>query len=114
MHELSLMESVLDAVRKSAEQNNITRVEKITLVVGKLSMALPESLKFAFEALTDEELFAGAALEIEERDIVCLCEDCGSQFNVDEDCSFECSHCGGKQVRIVSGRELYIDSYEGE
>lgn len=44
------------------------RVERIKLVVGKLSMALPDSLQFAFEAIkAGEELFRQADLEIEEK-----------------------------------------------
>lgn len=114
MHELSIMEGVLDAVRQSAAQNHITRVGKITLVVGKLSTALPESLQFAFEALAREELFNGAILEIEERDIVCRCETCAHDFLVGAEYKFVCPQCGGSQIHIVSGRELYIESYEGE
>jgi len=115
MHELSLMESVMDIVRDSVAQNNITRVQKVKLVVGKLSMALPDSLQFAFEVISGTEiLFQGAALEIETKEILCQCKQCQQTFNVDREYHFRCLDCGSNQVEIIQGRELYLDYYEGD
>ena len=77
-------------------------------------MALPESLQFAFEALTQEELFEGAVLEMEEREIICRCSSCQEQFTVDREYRFTCPRCGEQRTEIISGRELFIDYYEGE
>ena len=115
MHEFALIEGVLGLVRDSALQNNIRRVERIKLVVGKLSMALPDSLQFAFEAIkAGEELFRQADLEIEEKEIVCRCGQCHQSFAVEDSVSFICPHCGSVNIEIIQGRELYIDCYEGE
>ncbi|MGI6487890.1 MAG: hydrogenase maturation nickel metallochaperone HypA [Syntrophomonadaceae bacterium] len=114
MHEMALMDGVLNAVRESARDRNLSKINKIKLVVGKFSMALPDSLQFAFEVLSQEEIFAGAVLEIEERDIVCQCRGCQLQFEIDNTYRFVCPGCESRQVEIISGRELYIDCYEGE
>lgn len=115
MHELSLIEGVLGMVRDSAEQNNISTVNKVKLVVGKFSMALPDSLRFAFEALAGaEKLFQDAVLEIEEREITCQCLQCGQTFQLEEAYCFVCSGCGSGKVEIIAGRELYLDYYEGD
>lgn len=115
MHELSLMESAMDIVRDSAAQNDIKRVQKVKLVVGKFSMALPDSLQFAFEVISGtEDLFQGAVLEIETREILCQCKQCQHTFNVDNEYHFQCSNCGANQVEIIQGRELYLDYYEGD
>ncbi len=114
MHEISLMSSILDTLRESAIQNGINNIKQIKLVVGKFSMALPDSLLFAFEALGREELFKGAVLEIEERDIKCICQDCQHPFSLDNYYNFVCPNCTGRKTEIVSGRELYIDYYEGD
>ena len=47
MHEMALMDGVLNAVRESARDRNLSKINKIKLVVGKFSMALPDSLQFA-------------------------------------------------------------------
>lgn len=115
MHELSLMKSVIDIVKESAAQNSIERVNKVKLVVGKFSMALPDSLHFAFDVITGvEPLLLNAVLEIEERDIICQCQQCQLTTQIDESYRFVCPGCGSTDVDIIQGRELYLDYYEGD
>jgi hydrogenase nickel incorporation protein HypA/HybF len=115
MHEFSLIESVLEKVRDSARQNNIKKINRVKLVVGKLSMALPDSMQFAFDAIAGtEELFRDAVLEIEEREPVCNCPQCRQPFPMADSYSFFCPRCGSTGIEIIQGRELYLDYYEGE
>jgi hydrogenase nickel incorporation protein HypA/HybF len=114
MHELALMENVIEMVRSNALENNITRVNKLKLVVGKLSMALSDSLQFAFEVLGQNEMFKQAVLEIEEKEVVCYCKECQQRFQAENDYCFVCPSCGQNKVDIIEGRELYLDYYEGD
>lgn len=115
MHELSIMQGVTEAIRDSAEREHITRVSRIRLVIGRLSMALPESLVFAFDVIkSSDPLFKEAVLEIEERDITCQCQDCQYSFTLGEEAVFICPLCQSCKVDITGGRELYIDFYEGD
>lgn len=115
MHELSLMEGVINTVRDSAVANGIVKVNKVKLVIGKLSMALPDSLQFAFQALNQQDkLFQDAVLEIEERAITCRCSGCDCEFAVENNYCFICPECAGIKVDIIQGRELFIDYFEGD
>jgi hydrogenase nickel incorporation protein HypA/HybF len=114
VHELSIMESVLNIVRDSAEQSNIRKVNKLKLVIGNLSMVLPDSLQFCFQVLSQEDLFRDAVLEIEARDIIIYCTACDQQFLQEDGLCFTCPDCGAAEIEIVSGRELYLDYYEGD
>lgn len=115
MHELSLMQSVMDIVKESAAQNSIQQVGKVKLVVGRFSMAMPDSLQFAFEVISaTEPLFQGAVLEIENRPIICRCQQCGLEIEIADEYRFVCSGCGSGKVDIIQGQELYLDYYEGE
>lgn len=114
MHEVGLMSNVLEMVRESARQRNITRIYKVKLVIGKMAMALPDSLQLAFEVLSQDELFKGSVLEIEEKEIQCRCSACQNRFTIDREYRFTCPRCGGNRTDIVSGRELFIDYYEGD
>lgn len=115
MHELSLIDGIIGAVKTNAQENNIKRINKIKLVVGRFTNAIPDSLQFAFEVLSQQEpMFSGARLEIEERPVVCCCNDCGRQFEVDKTYRFRCPQCDGVNIEITSGRELYVDFYEGD
>jgi hydrogenase nickel incorporation protein HypA/HybF len=113
MHELSLMMGVVDQLRKSAAENNIKKISKVLLVVGDMTMAVPDALQFAFETFKDEELFQDAVLKIRKEPVRGECRDCHHNFGVD-DFAFVCPSCSSPNVRVASGRELYIDYYEGD
>lgn len=112
MHEVGLIQTVMNEISQVAAQNNITRVTKVRLVVGRLNGALPDVLEFAFTVLTPETMFEGAALEIETVPITLECERCGARTVTDE-LAYFCPRCSGR-ARITGGRELYIDFFEGD
>ncbi|MDD3890073.1 MAG: hydrogenase maturation nickel metallochaperone HypA [Syntrophomonadaceae bacterium] len=114
MHELSIVEGVMTMVRENARQCNIKKVNKLQLVIGKLTMVLPDSLQFCFQALSQDEFFRDAILEIEQREILIKCAKCEEQFVPEDVYGYICPACGAAEVEIVQGRELYLDYYEGE
>lgn len=113
MHELSLIESVARLLKGSAAEHGIRTIKRVCLVVGKMTMAVPEALQFAFETLREDELFREAVLEIREEPVSCQCQQCYHEFTPGE-FEFLCPSCGSPRVKITKGRELYIDFYEGE
>ncbi len=114
MHELSLMKSVFDTIKSSASANNMKKIIKIKLVVGDMTMAEPESLRFAFTALAADTIFQDACLEIETKSVQALCKTCQTSFAPRDLYDLLCPDCQGFQVDIISGRELFIDYFEGE
>ncbi len=112
MHELALMEGVVRALERTAEEKGLKRITKVKLVVGKFTAALPDCLRFCFSLLTEDSLLEGAELEIEETEVIGKCRVCGGEFEVAQ--SFRCPTCRSQQVDIVRGRELYVDYIEGE
>ena len=115
MHEMSLMTEMAELLAKSAKENHIGQITRVKLVVGKMTMALPDALKMAFEVLRAAAPFSpDAVLEIEERETKGLCGDCGASFLVENNYRFVCPFCQGLKIDILSGRELYVEHYEGE
>jgi len=112
VHEVSLIQALLDIVNKSAAENGITRVNMVKLVVGEMHGAVPDALEFAFAVLTKGTVCAGAKLEVEKRSFLFRCNDCGREFNP-TGLSRSCPGCRG-HVTLVGGRELYVDYYEGD
>lgn len=43
----------------------VHRVNKINMQVGELANALPDALQFAFEAFSQDTIYAGGTLQIE-------------------------------------------------
>lgn len=115
MHELGLMAEMVEVLGRSARENNILKINKVQIVVGKMTMALPDALRMAFDAYKTEDLFSPSAeLDIEERETKAHCHTCGNLFLVPDNYLFICPECQGLKIEIVSGRELYIASFEGE
>jgi hydrogenase nickel incorporation protein HypA/HybF len=107
MHELSITQSVVDAVCERAAGRP---VRKVTVQVGTLTAVVPEAMRFCFDVVTEGTVLAGAALEIERRAAVVHCRDCGADFEP-PDLILLCS-CGSADVAVTAGRELQILSME--
>jgi hydrogenase nickel incorporation protein HypA/HybF len=113
MHELSIAESIFDAVRKELASRPGARPVRVGLRIGELAAVDVDSLTFCFEAVihgTDWE-----SLQLDAR--VCSpkrkCQDCGNEFDV-VNYNAECPACGGSSTKLTSGDELDFDYLEVE
>ena len=111
MHELGIMTGVMEAVEKSAVQAGATKVLNVTLSIGEMTAAIEDSLRFAFEVLTEGTMSEGAELEINMVKPRSLCLDCGAEYEHDR-FHMVCPECGGYNTKLLAGRELQIDSIE--
>ena len=112
MHELGIMTGVLDAVQTSARQAGADRVLKVSLSVGEMTEAIEDALRFAFEALSEQQeyaLCAGAELDIVMVRPRSRCLECGAEYDHDR-FHMLCPECGSFATELVAGRELQIDS----
>ena len=114
MHELSLMQGVLDAITPVARENGATRVTGVTLDIGEMTQVVEEAMRFAFEALTeDEELYEGAELTLNFIKPRSVCMSCDNEFEHDR-FHMKCPSCGSGATMLLSGRELNVASIEIE
>jgi hydrogenase nickel incorporation protein HypA/HybF len=110
---MSIAQSILDIILQESGNHNVSRVLSVALKVGELSAVETESLRFCFELLTKGTPAEGARLDIELVQVTCRCRDCGFDFAVEE-LVFCCPACGETGVEMLSGRELSVESFEGE
>ena len=114
MHEVALIEQTIEILRSSVQANEIKQVTKVKIVVGQMTAAQPEALKFAFEVFSlQEDWLQGSSLEIEDKEITASCLNCDTIYTV-SNYRFVCPVCSSTAHRVESGRELYIDYYEGD
>lgn len=115
MHELSLVQGILEAVLEQAETYQIKKIEKVKIVVGEMTSAMPEALQFAFEVLSRDTFTSAreAVLEIENRPVKLICRDCHLVF-MPEGLKYSCSQCISSRTDILEGRELFVEYFEGE
>ena len=62
MHEMSLMEGILNRAADALSEYKVAKVNSLTVRVGVLANVMPAAFEFAFEALTDDTIFSGARL----------------------------------------------------
>ncbi|MBA2553098.1 MAG: hydrogenase maturation nickel metallochaperone HypA [Geodermatophilaceae bacterium] len=106
MHELSITESIVSAIMERVEG----RIQTVTLIVGRLSGMVPDSVSFCFDICTQGTRLEGATLDIIEMPGRVRCLTCGVEFEP-PDAILLCS-CGSANLDIVGGQELRIKNVE--
>lgn len=107
MHELSITQSVVDAV---AERMGTAPIRRVRLSVGRLSGVVPDSVQFCFELVTAGTTLEGAVLEIDEPPGRATCAACGAAFDTGE--VLPMCGCGSAEVTVAGGTELRIKEVE--
>lgn len=112
MHEIALVESIIDIVNTEMKKYNMAKVATIKLRIGEMSHAMPEALVFSFDTSSKGTALEGAKLVIEIVPAKGKCKDCKTEFVV-KDIFDICPECGGISYEIISGKELEIAEFEG-
>lgn len=112
MHELRIAEDLTQIVLETAKDSGLTMVTEVNVVFGQMVQIVPEIFEFAFRECARGTVAEDAGLNIEIRKLRMRCKRCGSDFNVPEN-RFVCN-CGSSDLEIISGKELFIKSIEGE
>jgi hydrogenase nickel incorporation protein HypA/HybF len=113
MHEMSVAHGLLSILQAQAKEHGIARISRVCVKVGRLRGLDARQLRLAFEALAEDSLAAGAELDVEEIVAQARCRACGAVWRV-ADYRFDCPECALSDSEILAGRELYIESFDGE
>lgn len=114
MHELSIAQSIFDAVEARATECNAARVKGVRLRIGEASGIVADSLTFCFEMLTSlDPTLTGAQLLIDSVPHRARCRHCAKDFSVINFVA-QCPTCQEWSSEIVSGNELQILDMEIE
>lgn len=113
MHELAMVESIYDIIIDKLKEYGANRVTQVRLVVGELTGVEDMTMKACFEMYVEATPAAGAKLVIKRVPIKVQCRVCGNEYETSIPFS-ECAVCKNKNIKIISGKELYIDSLEVE
>jgi hydrogenase nickel incorporation protein HypA/HybF len=113
MHELGIVNSVLDSVRAEAERFPDRHICKIGVRIGELAGIDPEAMRFCFEALVKGSDLEPLSLDLECRPRRQECLVCGNTFVAPLE-QPACPTCGSMESRLVSGDELELAYLEIE
>jgi len=116
MHELPVIQSILDVVLNHAHMNQVSKVHSIALAIGELSDLQDEWLQRYFDYISKGTLAEGARLVIERTPVVLKCANCAKEIPVKagEMNDMVCPECGNKELTLISGREYFIKSMEAQ
>lgn len=113
MHEMAMVSSIFSIIDDQIKEHGLSRVSEVNLVVGDLTGVEDMTMKACFELFAQYTPVEGAVLKIAHVPIKARCRKCGNEFSVQK-MSYRCTTCGNESISIISGKELYIESIQGD
>ena len=110
MHELAIAESVVQIADRHASGRRVT---KVYVKVGHLRQVVPSALAFSFELVAQGTQVEDAELALEGVPVTGRCRECGAECHP-AGFPLQCPACGGFDLEILQGEELYVESLELE
>ena len=111
MHEVGIMESVLEIAESQARASGALRILEIKIRVGRMTGIVPEALEHAFAVLREGTIAAAARLDVEFVPGAFWCVTCAAEFDSD-DLIGGCPTCHEPSFDMRRGRELDVVSLE--
>lgn len=111
MHEMSLMEALVDLAEEEARKADARRIAVLRVAVGALSHVDPHALRFCFDAVVRGSMCEGAALDLLNVPGVGWCLDCGKEVALAERFG-ACPECGRHRVQMTRGDDFRLIELE--
>ncbi|MDD5312970.1 MAG: hydrogenase maturation nickel metallochaperone HypA [Dehalococcoidia bacterium] len=113
MHEMGVAQNILDIAVAAAQKEGAQKITRINMIAGELRGIVPMQLSFCFGIVAKDSIASGAYLNIEEVPVTAHCENCNSDFAVEE-YQYICPKCGSTKIQLTGGTELRIKDIEIE
>jgi hydrogenase nickel incorporation protein HypA/HybF len=113
MHEMGIAQNILDIALDAASKEGAQKITRINLVAGELRGIVPLQLTFCFSMVAKDTIASGAYLSIDTLPVTGHCENCSSDFAVEE-YQYVCPKCGSTRIQVTGGSELRIKDIEIE
>jgi hydrogenase nickel incorporation protein HypA/HybF len=111
MHEMSLVESMIELIESESRTRGFARVSRVRLAIGALGHVEPEAMRFCFDAVARGTIVEGAQLDIRTVPGEAWCLDCGKRVAIAERHG-ACPDCGRYHMQMTGGDELRLDELE--
>ena len=112
MHELGIMETVLDTAIEFAQENNAREIREIHLQTGAIFGIQQEYAELFFKMVSEGTMAENAKLVFNTVPARFICRDCkeSTEYTAFTEKVFSCKHCGSENIVMVGGREFRIES----
>lgn len=114
MHELPVINRILDICLEHATTAHAKKIITIELKVGELTDLENEWMQRYFGHVSKGTLAEDAKLKITRIPVVLKCMKCQASFsiNIRETKDIQCPECGEKKYSFVSGKDYRIENME--
>lgn len=109
MHELSIVQSIVQLAEEQVAKAGARTVDAIELEIGELAGIEWDALDFAWQAGVPRTVLAKAERIILRLPARARCSGCGQEFELPEWFA-PCPHCGETFSDLLQGRELRVKS----
>ncbi len=107
MHELSIVQSIVEIAEEQVRQAGARQVDSIELDIGQLAGIEWSSLDFAWEAAVRHTVLQNADRLVRRVPGKAKCLECQKEFNIGA-LYDACPHCQAHFHQILSGQELRV------
>lgn len=113
MHELPVTQSLLEIALQHAQQSGAQRILRLNIVIGQFATIVDDSVQFYWDMISQDTIAEGASLNFKRPPAELQCQECNQRYFPGPE-ELDCPNCHSYNVKIVSGREFYLDSIDVE
>jgi len=115
MHEVSIVEGLIELVEKEKEKHHFSRVLEVQIVCGIYNCVSEENLEFCLKTVAKGTYLETAKITVNRLPERFSCQSCAHEFPQEvkegEPC---CPKCGSLGVLPLLNSEIYLDKLEVE
>ena len=112
MHELGVVFHCIDQVNKIAAENNVKKINSVTVEIGEVSTVIPALFEVCWSwAVKKETVLKDAKIKVEVIKAITYCEDCKGEYPTVQ-YGKVCPHCKSERTYLLTGNELIIKEIE--
>jgi len=114
MHELALMQALVDRLETLARDHRATRIVRFTVEIGDLSNVVPELLQTAWDAIREiSPALRTTTMEIRRVPLEVECLACHHIFQPRQ-LRFHCPACNSTKTQTLRGEDIVLRDVELE
>jgi len=118
MHEYSITSSILQILEKIINEKKLNKISEINFELSRIASIEPESIKFYFDFLTEENnRLKGAVLNFKKNKLKLTCGKCGKIFESNNEFDIsnaKCPNCGSENLQICQEDDIRIVSIRAD
>ena len=113
MHELPVTQNIIEIALRHAEKSGAHRITDLNIVIGELASFIDDSIQFYWGILAKDTIAEGAELHFRRIAAEFECKECKERYNPTDN-NLACAECGSTQVKVIAGREFFLESIDVE